>query len=149
MSVRRATDSEADAPPATPAATPSRDNGSGALADAPRKQPPVGPISLEEAEARYVTARDAWTAAMRRCASGRAADLASLAIAQEAYEEAAAEVARWRSGERLAIKIEPEAKRAGLDAAIGQEMAWRRVHEVKPEQGGRIARTLRRLTRRG
>jgi len=106
-------------------------------------------MSLEEAEAGYVTARDAWTAAMRRCVSGRAADLASLAIAQEAYEQAAAEVARWRSGERLAINIEPEAKRGGLEAAIGQEMAWRRVHEVKPEEGGRIARALRRLTRRG
>ena len=106
-------------------------------------------MSLDEAEAGYVTARDAWTAAMRRCASGRAADLASLAIAQEAYEQASAEVARWRSGERVAINIEPDAKRAGLDAAIAQEMAWRRVHEVKPEQRGPIGRALRRLTRRG
>ena len=149
MSVRRPTDSHADAPPVTPAAAPSRDNRSAERADAPRKQPPVGPMSLEEAEAGYVTARDAWTAAMRRCASGRAADLASLAIAQEAYEQAAAEVARWRSGERLAIPIEPEGKRTGLNAAIGQEMAWRRVHEVQPKQPGPLRRLARKLTRRG
>ena len=123
MSVRRSADSRTDAPPATPAAVPSRDSQSDERADAPRKQLPVRPMSLEEAEAGYVTARDAWTAAMRRCASGRAADLASLAIAQEAYEQASAEVARWRSGERVAINIEPDAKRAGLDAAIAQEMA--------------------------
>ncbi|MGQ0607742.1 MAG: hypothetical protein ACT4OQ_04665 [Chloroflexota bacterium] len=96
-----------------------------------------------------MTARDAWTEAMRRCKSGRAADLASLAIAQEAYELATAEVGEWRSRGRAAIAIEPEARRTGLEAAIGQEMAWRRVHEIKPAKQGLIARALRRLAGRG
>ena len=147
MSVRRPTDSRADAAQ-TPPAVSSPDAVAKKPADVTKPRPPVGPRSLEEAEAAYVTARDAWTAAMRRCSSGRAADLASLAIAQEAYEQATAEVARWRSGERFAIKIEPKVKRAGLEAAIGQEMAWRRVHEVKPKQLGPLGRALRRLTRR-
>jgi hypothetical protein len=44
--------------------------------------------SPEEAEARYVAARDAWTAAMRAANSGRPADLATLAVAQDAFEAA-------------------------------------------------------------
>ncbi|MGH2386152.1 MAG: hypothetical protein ACRDGB_14040, partial [Candidatus Limnocylindria bacterium] len=83
------------------------------------------------------------------CKSGRAADLASLAIAQEAYEIATAEVEEWRSGGTAAIAIEPEARRIGLEAAVGQEMAWRRVHEIKPNRPGLIARVFRRLAGRG
>ena len=146
MSVYRPSDSPADAAHAADSTTPAKPHG---LDAAPSSRPPVvGPLSLEEAEASYVTARDAWVEAMHRCKSGRAADLASLAIAQDAYELATAEVERWRSGERVAIAIEPEARRAGLEAAIGQEMAWRRVHEVKPKEPGLIARVFRRVTGR-
>ena len=151
MSVRRPSDSSADARHAPDSTTPARlstgDTGELDAVPNPRLSL-VEPVSLEEAEARYVVARDAWVEAMRRCKSGRAADLASLAIAQEAYEKETAEVERWRSGGRLAITIEPEAKRAGLAAAIGQEMAWRRVHEVKPKEPGLIARAFRRVTGR-
>jgi len=115
----------------------------------PAPKPTIQTRSLEEAEAGYVTARDAWTHAMRKANSGRPADLASLAIAQEAYEQAVADVARWRSGATVAIPIQPEVKRAGLDALIGQEMAWRRVHEVQVKQPGLIARLIRRITGRG
>lgn len=100
------------------------------------------PRSHEDAEARYVAARDEWVAAMRRANSGRPADLASLAIRQEAYELAAAELERWRSVPKTAIRIEPEVKRSGIDVVIGQEMAWKRVHdhsdEPKPSFLGRL-----------
>lgn len=145
MSVYRPSDSPADGAHAADSTTPAKPR---RLDAAPSSRPPaVGPLSLEEAEASYVTARDAWIEAMRRCRSGRAADLASLAIAQDAYELATAEVARWRSGE-VAIAIEPETRRAGLEAAIGQEMAWRRVHEVKLKEPGPIARAWRHVTGR-
>lgn len=105
------------------------------------------PHSLEAAEAQYVAARDAWVAAMRRANSGRPADLASLAIRQEAYEQATAEVERWRVAPRVAIPVEPETKRGGIEIAIGQEMAWKRVHErpSEPEPGpiGRLVRRFR------
>ncbi|MDQ4035546.1 MAG: hypothetical protein M3153_06415 [Chloroflexota bacterium] len=149
MSVRRASDSRADAPTgdqAEPPSAPAAPNGAGA----PSGQPPSPPRSLEEAEARYITARDAWTAAMRRANSGRSADLASLAITQEAYELAVADVERWRSGSTAAIPIDPGAKRASLETAIGQEMAWRRVHASSLEKRpGLLARLTRRLTGRG
>lgn len=103
-----------------------------------------GPRTLDEAEAQYVAARDAWTAAMRQASSGRSADLAALAIAQQAYEAAALEVERARSGPRLAVPIEPEPR--SIDAVVGQELAWRRVHEAdarrRPGLLGRIARRL-------
>ncbi len=38
------------------------------------------PHSREEAEQRYVAAREAWTAAMRTANSGRSSDLAALAL---------------------------------------------------------------------
>ena len=66
---------------------------------------------------------------MRKANSGRSADLACLAIAQEAYEQAMVEVEKWRSGVKVAIPIEPEAKLHDLATAIRQELAWRRVHE--------------------
>ena len=59
-----------------------------------------------------MVARDAWIAAMRKANSGRSADLAGLAIAQEAYEQAMVEVERWRSGVKVAIPIEPEREAA-------------------------------------
>lgn len=86
---------------------------------------------------------------MRAANSGRPADLASLALAQETYEAAAATVTQWRSGATVAIPVEPDKKRAGLDALVGQEMAWRRVHEVQPNQPGPLGRLARKLTRRG
>jgi len=148
MSVRRPTQSAAQAGTSPAAGTPVRLPADHAPSSAP-PQPDARPRSREEAEARYVTTRDAWTAAMRKANSGRAADLASLAITQEAYEVAAAEVERWRAGQVVAVPIEPETKRAGLEALIGQEMAWRRVHEVKVKQPGALSRLARRLTRRG
>jgi hypothetical protein len=100
--------------------------------------------SLEEAEARYIAARDEWVVAMRHASSGRPADLASLAIRQEAYELAAAEVERWRSSGKRAIPIEPEPQRTGIDVVIGQEMAWKRVHDRsdEPKAGGLFGRLL-------
>lgn len=152
MSVRRGSRSRADAPrvaEAAPQAPPPSGTDTHERDDVANAVPPVlGPLSLEEAEAAYVTARDAWIEAMRRANTGRPADLASLAITQGAYELATAEVERWRSGKRVAIPVEPDAKRAGLEAAIGNEMAWRRVHDVIPKQPGRIARVLRRVTGR-
>jgi len=105
----------------------------------------AGPRSQAEAEELYVTARDAWTAAMRAANSGRSADMATLAIAQEAYEAAAAERERWLSGTKVAIPVRPnDDGHRGLEAAIGQEMAWRHVlHDKKPE--GMLTRIRRRL----
>jgi hypothetical protein len=130
------------APPATdrPASAPS-----------PRPAAPASNAparSAEEAEARYVAARDAWTAAMRAAGSGRSADLASLAIAQEAYEAATRERDLWSSGSRTeAIQVAPEPTRSAIDVIVGQELAWRRVHheDEEPKRGflGRIGRKLR------
>ncbi len=140
---RRAAHPETDAAAAPPApVTPREIDTTGHSALAHRR---AGPRSAEDAEAQYVAARDAWTTAMRVANSGRPADLASLAIAQEAYEAAAAERERWLSGGRVAIPVEPQASRSGLEAAIGQELAWRRVQHHRPDQGflGRLKRRLR------
>ena len=107
------------------------------------------PISRDDAEQRYLAARDAWTDAMRRAQSGRAADLATLALSQEAYEEAAAEMKMWRTGQRVAIPVESKASPARLNAVVGQELAWRRVHQVPARTPSLLARLLRRLTGRG
>ncbi len=126
MSARRVT-AKTRPPTSVPAPerTPEADviGHTGTLTDRPR--------SCEDAEARYVAARDEWIAAMRAASSGRPADLASLAIRQEAYEIATAEVERWRSAPKVAIPIQPGAKRSGIDAVIGQELAWKRMHEQK------------------
>ena len=98
-----------------------------------------------EVEQRYVEARDAWTAAMKAASSGKAADLAVLALAQEAYETAAAERQRWESGARVAIPIEPETPHPDLGAVIGQELAWRRIHSVAEKPVGLLGRLRRRL----
>lgn len=115
---------------------------------APLTQRLAGPRSVEEAEERYVVARDAWIVAMRAANSGRSADLASLAIAQEAYEHATAEAERWRSAGRVAIPIDAEPPRAAVEVAIGQQLAWQRVrdHEEKPR--GFVSRVMRRVTGR-
>jgi hypothetical protein len=145
MSVRRPAKPRAAAPPAPDVTVPvkPRPRAREAVARAAAR-----PRSHEEAEERYVVARDAWTAAMRQCSSGRAADLASLAIAQEAYELASAEVERWRSGARVTIPVVRDAPRTGLEVAIGQEMAWRRVHEHQEEAPSPLSRLIRRLTGR-
>ena len=149
MSIRRA----ADARRARESDESTADDG---LDGTEAARPHTGPLtdrprSLAEAEERYVTVRDEWIAAMRRAATGRPADLASLAIRQEAYEIAAAEVERWRSAPHVAIPIDPEPKRTGIEVAIGQEMAWKRVHERSEEpepNSGPVARFLRRALRR-
>jgi hypothetical protein len=97
----------------------------------------------QELEARYVAARNAWTLAMRVADSGRTADLASLAIAQEAYEAVAAERERWIAGGPRAIPVEPESKDHNIEVAVGQELAWRRV--LEPKRPGLLARVRRRL----
>jgi hypothetical protein len=110
------------------------------------------PKSREEAEQRYVAAREAWTAAMRAANSGRSSDLAALAMAQEGYEEALADRERWASSPSVAIPVgEPP---GDLEAVVGQELSWRRVHEHEHEQ--ELARErpqglrglVRRITRR-
>jgi len=108
----------------------------------------AGPHTAEEAEERYIAARDAWIEAMHAANSGRSADLASLAIAQEAYEHATAEAERWRSGGRVAIPIEAEPTRASIEVAIGQQLAWQRVRDHEPKPSGLVSRVLRRVTRR-
>lgn len=105
-----------------------------------------GPRTLAAAEARYVAARDAWTKAMRAASSGRPADLASLALAQEAYEAAAAERERWLSGPRVTIAVENDGPHNGIDAVVGQELEWRRIR--RPRVEGFFARIRRRLTGR-
>jgi hypothetical protein len=99
----------------------------------------------EDLEARYVAARNAWTLAMRIASSGRPADLASLAIAQEAYEAIADERERWLTSERHAIPVQPESKGHTIEVAVGQELAWRRVLEQKPPPRGFLGRIRRRL----
>lgn len=81
----------------------------------------------QELEERYVAARDAWTAAMRAANSGRPADMASLAIAQEAYEAVSDEREQWLASGRLAIPIDPVPTRSQIETAVGQELEWRRV----------------------
>ena len=156
MSVRRADNSRPDAP--NPIDASEATAGPNALATRTQKTAspavagaaPVGaPRSHGEAEARYAATRDAWVASMHRANSGRSADLASLAITQEAYELAMAEVKRWRSGVMVAIEVEPESHVNDLETAVGQEFAWRRVHELQEKRPGRFSRLVRRLTGRG
>lgn len=88
------------------------------------------PRSLVEAEKQYVDCRDAWTAAMRAAGSGRPADMATLALCQEAYEAATLERDRWLAGHRVAIPIEePAPERPSIEVVVEQALAWREVHE--------------------
>jgi hypothetical protein len=136
---RRATEGSVVSP-APLAVTPSDTDGHSALA-----QRRAGPRSAEEAEERYIPARDTWIAAMRAANSGRAADLAALAVAQEAYEAASAERERWLNG-RVSIPIQPERGTNGIDAVVGQEMAWRAVKHHEEPSGflGRLRKRIRR-----
>jgi hypothetical protein len=112
-------------------------------------RPATAPRSREEAEAQYIAARNAWTLAMHRALSGRSADLASLAIAQEAYEEAVAERELWETGTRLAVPVEPD-PRTSVEVIVGQNLAWQRVREAEQQRRpGVLTRLARRITRRG
>lgn len=103
------------------------------------------PATREQVEERYVAAREAWRAAMKAANSGRAADLAALAIAQDAYEAAAAEKAQWDSGARVEIHVQPEAPHRDLNAVVGNELAWRRVRTVDEAPASLAGRLRRRL----
>lgn len=85
---------------------------------------------------------------MRAANSGRSADLASLAIAQEAYELALLEVGRWRSGARVAIPVEPESTRVNLEIAVGHEVAWRHARDHDEERPGGLRGLFRRIAGR-
>lgn len=141
MKRRAAVETEAAAAAPAPLARTDDTTGHSALA-----QRRAGPRSSEEAEDRYVAARDAWVAAMHAANSGRPADLAALALAQEAYEAAVAERERWLSGASVAIPIQSERPARGLDAIVGQELAWRAVKHHEPE--GFLSKLKRRITGR-
>ena len=98
----------------------------------------------EDLESRYVAARDAWIQAMRAAGSGRPADMASLALAQETYETVAAEREHWLATGPIGIPIEPQPKRETIEVAVGQELEWRRVleHQSRPGLFARIRRRL-------
>lgn len=83
---------------------------------------------------------------MRASSSGRPADLAALAIAQEAYEAAAAERRRWAAAPevvRVAVPVEPVDARRGIEVVVGQELEWRRVKDRRPSAGGLLSRIKR------
>ncbi len=86
---------------------------------------------------------------MRAANSGRSKDLASLAIAQQAYEEVAAEREHWLAGGRMAIPVEPDPQRHDIEVAVGQELEWRKVLHPTKARGflGRIKDRLGRLSR--
>ena len=71
---------------------------------------------------------------MRAAGSGRPADLAALAMAQEVYETALAERDRWASSPTVSVPIEVATRPAGIDAVVGQELSWRRVHQQEQER---------------
>ena len=95
----------------------------------------AAPRTMEEVEQRYVASRDAWVAAMRAASSGRPADMATLALCQEAYEAATLERERWLSGARVAIPIEPANEHASIEAVVDQALAWQDVHEHEKPRG--------------
>jgi hypothetical protein len=97
----------------------------------------------EDLERRYVAAREGWTRAMRAAASGKPADMASLAIAQEAYEAVTEEREHWLAGGKVAIPAERDASH-DIEVAVGQELEWRRVL-APPPRPGFLARIRRRL----
>jgi hypothetical protein len=123
------TTASAAQPPVTPTPTPSD--------SAKRVRGIISAAARYEAdlEQRYVAARDAWTRAMHAANSGRSADMASLAIAQEHYETIMEERERWLASSRIAIPIDAPDTRHNLEVAVGQELEWRRVHAPKPPPG--------------
>ena len=90
---------------------------------------------------------------MKAASSGRSSDLAALAMAQEAYEEALADRERWASSPTVAVPVADE-RPSGLNAVVGQELSWRRVHEQERQQElarqrpGGLRGLVRRITRR-
>ena len=98
----------------------------------------------EDVEHRYLTARDAWLKAMHAANSGRPADLAKLAIAQEAYEAVATEREHWIESGRVAIPIRDDGERHDVEIAVDQGLAWRQVL-AKPPRLGIVGRIRRRL----
>ena len=130
-----------------------------ASTDPPVSPAPTTPVSPRRAKAivssvaryeadlerRYSAARDAWTGAMRAANSGRSADMASLAIAQEHYETILDERERWRASARVAIPIDAPDTRHNIEVAVGQEIEWRRVNAPKPPSNllGRLRGRLR------
>lgn len=99
----------------------------------------------DDLENRYVDARNAWTRAMRASTSGKSADMASLAIAQEAYETVAEEREHWLAGGKVVIPDEPDPTHHDIEVAVGQELEWRRV--LTPPKPGFFSRLRRRLGR--
>ena len=142
MKRRASVETEAAAAPPAPLARTNDTVGHSALA-----QRRAGPRSRDEAEERYVAARDAWVVAMHAANSGRPADLAALALAQEAYEAATTERDRWLNGNHVPIPIEPERPAGGLNAVVGQELAWRKVR-TQHEPDGLLGRLKRKITGR-
>ena len=136
---------ETEAAAAAPAPLARTDDATGHSVLAQRR---AGPGSRDEAEARYVAARDAWVAAMHAANSGRPADLAALALAQEAYEAAVAERQRWLNGASVAVPIEAEQPARGLDAIVGQELAWRAVKHHDHQPRGLLGRFRKKITGR-
>ncbi len=130
---RPASSGQADGAP-DPSPAPSKRIGS-SMGSSGLSQRIASPQSLAEAEAHYVSCRDAWTAAMRAASSGRPADMATLAICQEEYEAAALERDRWLSGHRIAIPVEPEKNHGSIDVVVEQAMAWRDVHHHEKPRG--------------
>jgi hypothetical protein len=143
MKRRAPAEAEAAAAPRAPLARFTDSVGHSALA-----QRRAGPRSRDEAESRYVAARDAWVAAMHAANSGRPADLAALALAQEAYEAATAERDRWLNGAHVAIPVEAEPPARSLDAIVGQELAWRAVKHHDDQPRGFLGRFKKRITGR-
>jgi hypothetical protein len=125
------TTASAAQPPVTPTPTPTASD------SAKRVRGIISAAARYEAdlEHRYVAARDAWTRAMHAANSGRSADMASLAIAQEHYETIMGERERWLASARVAIPIDAPDTRHNLEVAVGQELEWRRVHAAKPPPG--------------
>lgn len=138
--IAESTDSVPDETATSTHAIPARGEGGLRRATASRA---AATTSADEAEAAYIAARDAWTAAMRSSSTGRAADLAALALAQEAYEAAAAERERWARHQTVAIPIDTTAARRDLDIVVGQEAEWHRLKERDPERGGLMAKVKR------
>ena len=143
MTKRQAAEIESQAPAPAPVDHPRSDIGAGA------DHTLAGDIRHYGAdlELRYVAARDAWKLAMRAANSGRSKDLASLAIAQQAYEEVAAEREHWLAGGRVAVPVEPDQERHDIEVAVGQELEWRKVLHP-PTSRGFLARIKGRLTGR-
>jgi hypothetical protein len=96
----------------------------------------------EDLESRYHAARDAWLQAMHAANSGRSADLAKLAIAQEAYEAVATEREHWIDSGRVAVPIRDDGERHDVEIALDQEIAWQKVLQKPPKRG--IADRIRR-----